>query len=169
MKKLSQYKIDIYGLSNATHHLQFQFDDAFFSLFEKSLIKKGKGICEVEVVKSSSMIELNLTIKGAIALICDRSLEVYDHKIETRHSLIYKYGDEEKELSENVFVIPKHTQELYIGSFLYEFISLEIPMKKLHPRFQNENDSDELIYSSTVENPEETTIDPRWEILKKLK
>jgi uncharacterized metal-binding protein YceD (DUF177 family) len=55
---------------------------------------------------------------------------------------------------------------------MYEFIALEIPMKKLHPRFQNETDDEaegKVIYSSGTEASEDEPIDPRWEVLKKLK
>ena len=54
-----------------------------------------------------------------------------------------------------------------------EFLSLEVPMKKLHPRFSNEEKNSEeeiLIYSSPTEsdNKEEDVIDPRWQKLKNL-
>ena len=167
MKKLRQYKIDIFGLSNDTHQFQFEFDDEFFSSYENSLVSKGKGTCNVDLVKSASMIDLNLQIEGSVELICDRSLEHFDYPINVNQEVIYKYGDEEKELSENVFVILKDTQEINISDFLYEFITLEIPMKKLHPKFKDDNDSDEMIYTSQGEKESET--DPRWEALKKLK
>jgi uncharacterized metal-binding protein YceD (DUF177 family) len=44
-------------------------------------------------------------------------------------------------------------------------------MKKIHPRYQSDNEEDEneegkLIYQS---EKSEYVIDPRWEVLKKLK
>ncbi|SNS81751.1 Uncharacterized metal-binding protein YceD, DUF177 family [Ekhidna lutea] len=170
MKDLKAFKIEIFGLSNSTHDFNFTFDDEFFSHFENSLVSKGKGTCDVVLTKTDSMITLNLTIEGAIELECDRSLELFDFPISVNKEVIYKYGDEEKELSEDVFVILKGEQEINISTFLYESISLEVPMKKLHPKFQNEPDSDEMIYVSEteVESQEEST-DPRWEALKKLK
>ncbi len=169
MKILRQYKIGIYGLSLGGHNFSFEFDEHFFSVFENSLITKGKGTCLVDLTKSASMVSLTLKIEGVIELVCDRSLEAFDHKIDTSHELIYKYGEEEKELSENMYVIRKDTQEINIGNFLYEFISLEIPMKKLHPKFQDEDESDQLIYTSDEKEKQDKDIDPRWEALKKLK
>jgi uncharacterized metal-binding protein YceD (DUF177 family) len=168
MKNSRRYKIDIFGLGNATHQFQFEYDEAFFSEFENSLISKGKGTCIVDLVKTDSMLDLNLKIEGFLELICDRSLEKFDYPISINQEVIYKYGDEEKELSENVFVIIKDRQEINISDFLYESISLEVPMKKLHPKFKDENEIDELIYSSKEEN-KKAEVDPRWEALKKLK
>jgi len=170
MRDLRQYKIDIFGLSNSTHRFEFSFDENLFAAFESSLISKGKGTCLVDLVKTDSMITVDFSITGTIELECDRSLELFDYSISAKKELIFKYGDEEKELSEDVFVIPKGTQDINVTSFLYESICLEIPMKKLHPKFQNDDESDELIYTSQKDsNEKEEIVDPRWEALKKLK
>lgn len=169
MKNSRRYKIDIFGLSNDTHTFDFEYDNTFFSEFEHSLVSKGKGSCNVGLVKSDLMLDLNLKIEGTVELICDRSLEKFNYEVSISQEVIFKYGDEEKELSENVFVITPDKQEINISDFLYESISLEIPMKKLHPKFEDDGEDDELIYSSTEDENKEDKVDPRWEALKKLK
>ncbi|MEO0405454.1 MAG: DUF177 domain-containing protein [Bacteroidota bacterium] len=115
------------------------------------------------------MITLHFVVKASIELECDRSLELFDHPIQVEKDLIYKYGDEDKELSEDVYVMTKGTQEINIANYLYEIINLEVPMKKLHPKFQDNNEDDELIFTSETKEVEEKSVDPRWEALKKLK
>ncbi|MEM6642987.1 MAG: DUF177 domain-containing protein [Bacteroidota bacterium] len=168
MDVFRNYKIDIFGLKNGTHQYDFSFDEDFFSKFESSLLKLGKGSCKVQIEKTSSMLTLDFEVVGDLTLECDRSLELFEYPISIEKELIFKYGDEEKELSEEVFVITPTTQSINIASFLYEIIHLEIPMKKLHPKFKNEDAEDELIFSSTVSEPNQDTVDPRWEALKKL-
>jgi len=54
---------------------------------------------------------------------------------------------------------------------MYEFISLEIPIKKLHPKFRDEEDDNgegKIVYKSESKD-DDSDIDPRWEKLKKLK
>lgn len=170
MKDLRAYKIDIFGLSNSAHDFNFSFNSDFFAYFENSLVSKGNGTCDVVLMKSDSMITLNLQIEGSIELECDRSLELFDFPISVKKEIIFKYGDEENELSEDVFVILKGAQEINIATFLYESISLEVPMKKLHPKFQDETETDEMIYiSESDQESQEESTDPRWEALKKLK
>jgi len=169
MRAFRDYKIEIFGLKNDTHEFDFSFDEALFAEFENTQLSKGKGTCNVVMNKSDSMITLHFNVVGSIELECDRSLELFDHPIAIEKELIYKYGDEEKELSEDVFVILKGTQEINIASFLFEIIHLEIPMKKIHPKFQDENENDEMIFSSTKEEDKNESVDPRWEALKKLK
>ena len=165
---MRDYKIEIFGLKNGTHEYDFSFDEKLFAEFENSLLSKGKGSCKVVMEKTDSMITLHFQVSGSIELECDRSLELFDHPITISKDLIYKYGDEEKELSEDVFVIPKGTQEINIAAFLFEIIHLEIPMKKIHPKFQDSNENDEIIFSSEDEMKNER-VDPRWDALKKLK
>lgn len=169
MKGLKSYKIDIFGLKNGTHEFDFTFDDSFFGEFEDSLVRKGKGTCKILMIKTDSMITLEFNILGTIELECDRSLELFDHPIDVTKSIVYKYGDEEKELSEDVFVILKTTQEIKVDLFLYETINLEVPMKKLHPRFQDEENDDEMFFTSGSDENKDESVDPRWEALKKLK
>lgn len=168
MKGLKDYNIDIFGLSNSTHQFDFQFNNEFFHHFEHSIIKIGSGISKIELVKTDSMITTSYDISGTIELICDRSNDPFNYSIEISEKVIYKFGIEEKELSDNVFVILKDTQRLNIAELLYQFITLSIPMKKLHPRYINEAFEDEIIYQSELKDDDET-IDPRWEALKKLK
>jgi uncharacterized metal-binding protein YceD (DUF177 family) len=73
-------------------------------------------------------------------------------------------------------IIPQDKATLNVGQFLYEYIALALPMKRIHPKFQEqeEDDDDEtegkIIYTSqTEEDDSEVKIDPRWEALKKLK
>lgn len=169
MKLFKDYKIEIFGLKNGSHEFDFVFEDKLFSQFENSQVTKGKGTCKVKMTKSDSMITLLFEVAGTIELECDRSLEKFDYQVQINKDQIYKYGEEEKELSEDVFVILKGTQEINIASLLFELIHLEIPMKKVHPRFQSTNEEDELIFTSKKEDEKEKSADPRWEALKKLK
>ncbi|MEM6737008.1 MAG: DUF177 domain-containing protein [Bacteroidota bacterium] len=169
MKDLRQHKIEIFGLKNGDHQFTFHFDNSFFVKYENSIVSKGKGSCLIKLTKTDSMLTLHFIIEGFIELECDRSLEIFDHFIKVNKNLIYKYGDEDKELSEDVYVITKNTQEINISSFLYELVNLEVPMKKLHPKFQDDNENDEMIFTSPLRDKKEETIDPRWEVLKSLR
>jgi uncharacterized protein len=173
MRVLDRFNIDIYKLSNATHQYDFEFDDTLFGEFEDSFVDKGKGKVKVTLEKNESFIKLTMTIDGSIELQCDRSLDLFDFPLHIETSIIFKYGEEEQELDDEIVIITRDRQRLNLAQYIYEFIGLEVPMKKLHPRFEDETGDDELIYSSEKDNDEgenkSTDIDPRWEKLKKLK
>jgi uncharacterized protein len=176
VKDFRDYNIEIYKLANGRHNYNFEVNDLFFSMFEGSLVERGSGLITIELQKTDSFIKMDFDIEGMYELCCDRSLENYFHPYSTREHVIFKFGDEPKELDDDVFVILKNTQRLNVAQLIYEFISITIPMKKLHPRFADEPDDDveQLIYSSMDEEPEmgdtsENEIDPRWLKLKNLR
>lgn len=160
------------------HNYQFEISDSFFELFENEILNKGSLSVSVLLQKSDSMIQMDFALEGTIELTCDRSLDLFDQPLSFESKMIFKFGDEEKELSEDVMVILKDTQTINIADLLFEFIGLETPMKKLHPRFQDEESDDEeegaIVYSSTFDTPaseeqKEEDVDPRWAALKDLK
>ena len=167
------FNIDIFNLSNKPHEFDFKFDDKFFEEFEDSFVEKGSGKVHVVLNKSDTMINLVVEIEGKVELVCDRSLENFDYPVQSKNELILKFGDEWEELSEQIVVIPRDSERINVAQFIYEFIGLALPMKRLHPKFEDEDQSDEpeMVYSSSEEEKENEggSVDPRWSELKKLK
>lgn len=176
MKENKQFRIDIYGLKNGVHEFDFEFNDTLFDRFENRLIESGSGDCQVILTKKERMIELSFLINGSIELICDRSLEAFDYPLNLEHKLILKYGEEFDDSNDEMWVIPSGQQSINIAQLLYEYMSLAVPMKKLHPRFEEDEDEAELafVYSSDdidEQDPEDESEnnDPRWAALKNIK
>lgn len=169
MKLLKKYDIDISKLNLGRFEYSFQIDDSFFELFDYSIIDKGRLKADLFLEKSSTFISLHFQISGVIKLICDRSLDEFNYNMSTNNELVLRFGEEDLEVSDEIEIISYKTQTINVASYIYEFISVAIPMKKLHPRFANEPEGDQIIYSSEDEQEEKSEIDPRWIELKKLK
>lgn len=167
---MESYRINILGLSLSVHQFQFELGNEFFRKYDKGLVSDGKFEAEITIDKRETFLETDFKIKGTVKLVCDRSLDEFDQPIDITRRIIFKYGDQDLEVSEDVIMIQHGTDSLEIGQYIYEFIALAIPMKKLHPRFQDEADEGGIIYSSGPDEEEkkEDEIDPRWEMLKKL-
>jgi uncharacterized metal-binding protein YceD (DUF177 family) len=174
---LRAFKVNIIGLSNKIHHFDFEVGNEFFNHYGTDLISEGSFHAEVILDKRETFIEARFIIKGHAKLICDRSLDPFQHPISINKKIVFKYGDADEELSDEIIVINRDADSLELGQYIYEFISLEVPFKKLHPRYQGELEMPEeaegkIIYSSKDsddDKDDENNIDPRWEKLKKLK
>jgi uncharacterized protein len=172
---LGAYRINIVGLSNKEHHFHYEFGDEFFGKYGSDLVSKGSFHVDLLLNKHETFLEAEFKIRGTVELICDRSLETFDYPIENTHKIVFKYGEKDEEITDEIIIIHRDTASLEVGQYIYEFIGVSIPLKKLHPRFQEEEDGEnpegKIVYSS--EPPEESKngeeIDPRWNILKKLK
>lgn len=174
MNTRHQFNLDVYKLSNKKHDYEFDINDKFFESFTDSLLKKGKLEAKLTLDKSESMIIVDFSINGSVELVCDRSLEEFDQVIEIEKQLIFKYGAEFAELSEDIITIPKDIHQLDVSQYIYEFIGLAVPMKKLHPRFREEEEQHEddfLVYTTISEETaeEEETDTEASKIWDKLK
>ncbi|NOT76929.1 MAG: DUF177 domain-containing protein [Cyclobacteriaceae bacterium] len=172
--RAQEFKVNIVGLSQKAHRFDYEFGDEFFKLYGQVLLEGGQFKAAVTLDKRETLIETNFRIEGTARLICDRSLEPFDFPMDIDRTILFKYGEEEKELSDEIVMITRNQQSLDIGQYMYELIAVNVPMKRLHPKFQEDDleESDiKLVYSSPISEKEkdEDAIDPRWEKLKKLK
>nr|WP_271711716.1 DUF177 domain-containing protein [Marinigracilibium pacificum] len=120
------------------------------------------------------MVNAKLEIQGIIGLVCDRSLDEFDHHLEMTERVIFKFGDHNEELDDSLFLIERDTEKIDFGPLMFEIIRVSIPMKKLHPRFEDDDDDEENWYTFGDDGDDDEPdngqdIDPRWEKLKGLK
>lgn len=187
MKFLRSFDIEVIKFKEGSHEIDFQIDDQFFSQFEDNdLVQKGDLTARVLMHKGANLIEMEFQIAGKVRLTCDRSLEEFDQDLDIQEELIFKYGSEEKEIDENIYMITRDTPSINVAQFIYEFILLALPAKKIHPNHRNELDDEEVeaeglyVYidgegdadwedSEDGEEEEDQPVDPRWEMLKNLK
>lgn len=183
VKELSKYNIDIYGLEDKQYDYDMESGDAFFEEMEQDLIEHGHFKTHVVLNKSATMIQLRFHTTGSVTLTCDRSLEPFEEPVDTDDRIILKFGDHNEELTEEIEMISRNTNRINVARYIFDFIALSLPVKKLHPslrteedEFDLEDDEEEgmLVYTSGEteegdETEEEEKIDPRWEALKNLK
>ena len=168
---MKAFSVNIISLSLKAHQFDFVLDDAFFKAYGDDIVSSGEYKATVVLTRKETFIEARFTITGKARLICDRSLEPFDFPQEIDRKIIFKYGEEETELSDEIVVIRQDRATLDLGQYLYEYIVLEIPMKKLHPRFRDDEDDDEwegkMVYTSEPEEiSQEEETDPSCEQLK---
>ncbi|WP_310390912.1 DUF177 domain-containing protein [Hymenobacter sp.] len=176
MKKESQFDLNLAKLALKTHRFEYELGPDFFALFDQPLVEEGRLHVDVELLKTERLLTLNFHIEGTVRLTCDRSLDEFDHPLDLREQLLVRFGDEAKELDDNVLQITPDTQALPLAQHLYDYIGLALPMKKLHPRFQNEADDNpaaptKLIFSTRPANEgpdDDEPADPRWAALRNL-
>ena len=169
MELLKDYDIDLSKLNLGQFNYSFHIDNKFFELFEYSLVDRGSLVVELLLEKKTSFITLAFQIKGTVKLICDRSLDAFDFNLKTENEIVLKYGEEARELTDEIETIPFKTLRVNIARYIYEFINVAIPMKKLHPRYSNESAEDQIIFSSNDDKEDNLDMDPRWGELKKLR
>ncbi|WP_154853483.1 YceD family protein [Cyclobacterium xiamenense] len=180
MKFIRNFDIDIIRLKEGEHLFHFEIGEEFLAHFEviKEVVHKAAIRVDVKLDKRINLIEADFDVQGTVELTCDRSLEKFNQPLAVQHKILYKYGEEEKEINEEVFLITKDTPAINVAQLIYEFILLAIPAKKIHPEHRIEGDEEEeedgwIVYEAGEERNEDDTSNaeqnPFWEALKNLK
>lgn len=180
MKFIRKFDIDIIRLKEGRHNFTFEIDTEFLDHFENSrdIVNDVAIKVEIELDKRINLIEVNFNLKGKVNITCDRSLENFDHPTDLSHKIIYKYGQEEAEIDDEIYFITNDTQSINVMQLIYEFILLGIPAKKIHPDHLTEEDEDDedegwIVYEAGESNLTEEQIkddrNPFWKALKNLK
>ena len=142
----------------------------FFGSFENSPVKKARSEVALELEKTDTFIKLSFDISGEVELTCDRSLRNFNQRIKLNQDLILKFGEEDRELSDEISMINWNTEYLNVSQYIFEFIGLAIPMRKIHPELQDQiNMEEDIIYTTEIDDDEKTEIDPRWSVLRNIK
>ena len=167
MNVLSKYEISFFGLKEGQHEFEFEIDGKFFECFEKTEIKTGELEVKVVFNKQPGLLELNIWIEGYVQVICDRCLEVFDLFLKCKENLYVKFGENYEEIDEKVIVLKANAHHLNLSQFLYEYIHLSIPFKRVHPDDINgkstcNKEMLSLIHEGSFEEEKHEETDPRW-------
>lgn len=181
-KELRKYEIQIQGLADGEHEFEYEVNGKFFEAFEQDMVDTGEFKVLLELNKSATMLQLYFDITGNLELICDRSLDKFTQEISVQEPYIYKFGETRKVVAEDMEIVPFGVADINVAQLIFDFVALSVPVKKLHPRYDEDEDEGGYVYSTkteatakpkegTEENSEdkEENMDPRWAALKSLK
>lgn len=122
------------------------------------------------MIKRSNFLELSFSINGYVEVACDRCLEYYRQPIESNARLFVKFGEVFMEESDELIIIPDTDQDIDLAQYLYEYVLLGIPYRKVHPANEEGEpgcDADMLKRLKELSGENEET-DPRWDKLREL-
>jgi uncharacterized protein len=170
MDHLREFVIPFAGLKPGNHQFEFIIDDMFFEQFEYSEIKKGRISVHLDMEKEDKMLILNFHDEGTIEVTCDRCLEPFSLPIKGNERLLVKFGAGYFEENDEVQVIPEGDSQFDVSPFIYEFLNLQLPIRRVHPEDKNGNAMcNPDIIERLEKQDEHHEPDPRWEVLNRLR
>ncbi len=180
---LKTYQIDLKSLPLGTvQDFSYTLGNEYFRhIGNEQEIKQGNVNVSLSVLRTSSVFEMEFHTEGAVTVPCDYCLEDMEIHIETDNRLVLTFGKKYTEADEQHITIPEEESKINVAWYMYEFVALAIPMKRVHkPGDCNEvmaSKLKELCVESIKENEDSLNIaedgghaiDPRWEALRDLK
>ena len=168
MDRLEKYSIPFAGLAKGSHPFEFEIDDQFFESFENSVIAKAKVHVDLDFIKAETVLTLTFYLKGYITQTCDRCLEEFNIPVDEQKILLVRFGVPGVGETDDIIVISHSDHHINVAQHIYEYLSLLVPMRVVHPDDEDGNPGCNPEFLNRLENNSENTGDPRWEILKKL-
>lgn len=174
MSTRKDHIIQFVGLSIGSHEFEFDINDTFFEHLDYSEIKQGNISIVLTLLKQSTMMVLHFEISGTVKQDCDRCTAPLDLPINGNYKLIIKVGGSDTgNEDDDIITIAANEHELDLSQYIYEYIALSLPIKRVHPdNKKGESTCDKkmlkkLEHFLLEEEKEET--DPRWNGLKNIK
>ena len=165
---LKQFVIQFSGLKIGHHEYVFEIGPLFFERFKIEDVNTGEIHVDFSLIKRENMLELEFEFDGFLSSTCDRCLDPLNIPISFENDLRVKFGDEHNEENDELLVLAHEEYKIDIAPLLYEFLSLHVPLRKVH----NESDCNEDVISrlhidTEVEKDDESPS--VWDKLKNLK
>jgi uncharacterized metal-binding protein YceD (DUF177 family) len=129
----NQYIIHFKGLKEGVHRFEFEIKKPFFEEYTHLDVPDGNITVRVLLTKKVSFMDLTIDLEGEMLVQCDRCLEYFNLPVPFSGHLVVRFSETEKEPDDEVIFLHPEDSELDLKHYLYECISLTIPMRKVHP------------------------------------
>ncbi|MDR0349702.1 MAG: DUF177 domain-containing protein [Tannerella sp.] len=189
MGKFDAYRINLKNIAlGDICKYEYLLDNKYFMDIDGTEVQKGKVNVSLKLEHKKSGFEMNFHVTGVAFVPCDRCLGNMEIPVETDNRLIVKLGKEYAEESDEILIIAEDEGAINLAWFLYEFVALAIPMKRVHalgkcnktmssklrkhaPKHSDDEDIDIFGDDDSIsanDDSDMTGTDPRWDALKDL-
>lgn len=176
MKTTKDFIIPFSSLKSGKNLFSFKLNTMFFEAFNWEEFKKCTFYVSLELIKSSTMLDMHFVIKGEFTSSCDRCMDDLDLKIKQDYRQLIKLVESEQDThNDEIDFLSLKSFEINIAPYIFEYTLLSIPSKKAHVIEECNKESIDILdnYLLTENNDhnelEPNNIDSRWEKLKELK
>ena len=172
-QKRDEFRLRLSGVGLGKHRFSIFCDKKFFDLAEITEIIDGSLSLDIEMEKKETMLQLSFHFYGEISLPCARCLEPVAYPLDFLEYLTVKFSStgETNMEDDTMWIVPEKEYDLDIFHFVYEAITLAIPLKITHAE---NNDGTSNCNQDFINQLEKLSIkdlehDPRWDALKNIK
>lgn len=165
MKPEREFVIPFVGLKTGVHEFEHRLTPKFFEVFGNSEIEQGEFDVRIILDKQPLYMGVQLSINGAFDTLCDHCGDPMKLSVLTQAKLVVKFGAATSTDDDEVWVLGPQEHELPLAHFIYESVSLAIPLRHVHNTEQECNgESLSKINRYRVEEESSAT----WAALKNL-
>ena len=135
MSRRRAFEIAFVGLKPGIHEFVYEIDDTFFVENEGRDFSNCNAKIKVQLDKKPSFMLLKFEIGGKAEVICDRCNNTLGVDLWDEFNMVVKMVDNPEQMNEqeddpDIYYISRTESHLNLNEWIYEFVSLSIPMQK---------------------------------------
>jgi uncharacterized metal-binding protein YceD (DUF177 family) len=136
MAKKKSFEIAFVGLKPGIHEFSYEVDDKFFAESESREFSNCSAVIKLQLDKKSSFMLLKFEIEGKADVVCDRCGNMLTKSLWDEFNVLVKLVENPDEMNAqeedpDVFYISKTESHLHLTDWIYEFVSLSVPLQKV--------------------------------------
>ncbi|MDQ6757914.1 MAG: DUF177 domain-containing protein [Bacteroidota bacterium] len=130
-----EYDIAFVGLKPGLHEFTYEVDDKFFKDYSQADFSNCSAQIKLTLEKNTSFMMLKFEVGGKVDVTCDRCGNNLGMDLWDEFNMIIKLVEDPDNMNANeedpdVYYISRTESHLHIADWIYEFVSLSIPMQR---------------------------------------
>lgn len=131
-----EFGIAFVGLKPGVHEYNFEVDEKFFADYQQKDYSNCQASIKLKLEKNTSFMMLKFEVGGSVNVVCDRCGNTLPMDLWDEFNMVVKQVENPDEMNENeedpdVFYISRTESHIYIADWIYEFVSLSIPLQRM--------------------------------------
>ena len=136
MIKRKAIEIAFVGLKPGIHEFTYDISDSFFAEAATREFANCSATVKLQLDKKSSFLLLKFEVGGRADVSCDRCGNQLTKDLWDEFNMVVKMVENPEEMNlleedPDVFYISKTESHIYLNEWIYEFVSLSVPVQKL--------------------------------------
>jgi uncharacterized metal-binding protein YceD (DUF177 family) len=131
-----EFEIAFVGLKPGVHEFKYEVDNRFFANYSQADFTDCQANIILKLEKNTSFMMLKFEIGGTVNVICDRCGNTLTMDLWDEFNMVIKPVENPDEMNESeedpdIFYISRTESHLHVADWIYEFVSLSIPMQRM--------------------------------------
>lgn len=177
MSNRREFEIAFVGLRPGIHVFEYRVDDKFFTDYGEQDFENCLANVKLTLEKNSGFMLLKFDVDGSVDVSCDRCGNPLKMQLWDEFNIVVKMVEEpqvmnDREEDPDVYYIGHNESHISVADWIYEFISLSLPMQKMCPEDEIGGprcNKEVLEKLKQMENEVEKSANPIWKGLEQFK
>lgn len=131
-----EFEIPFVGLTPGVHEFEYEIKDKFFTDFKQEEFSNCDATVKLILEKNTSFLMLKFEIGGSVEVNCDRCGNTLPMELWDEFKMVVKLVEHPDQMNAeeedpDVYYISRTESHLHIAEWIYEFITLSLPMQRM--------------------------------------